>query len=602
MILGRPAVKCRVMIKLLPLLCLSALSCASRPPVLATPDPPPQVGQAAAPPKFVAVTDLKKSGIPKSPGLAALEQELQRAMRELKEQDPAPYFIAYEVHDRDGVNIEARNGALVGSTSNRFRVIDVDVRVGDHKFDSSHPMTARGPDFSRFGSTAVALPVEDDPAALRSVAWKITEQRYKTAAERYVQLKTRRNVDVGLEDKSDDFSKEKPVVLTESPASLTVDVPAWEARVRALSARFREAADIYQSGVSFNAGTENRWLVNSEGSLVQTARPAVRVSIMAGTRAEDGQDLHRFEAFDAASLAGLPPQAVMEAAVDRVIADLRALRAAPPAEPFSGPAILQGKAAAVFFHEIFGHRVEGHRQKDDNEGQTFAKKIGEPVMPSFISVFDDPRLARLGELDLNGFYLVDDEGVLATRASLVDGGVMKGFLMGRTPTRGFNQSNGHGRRQEGRTIVPRQANLVVQPSLSVPKAELRERLRAEARRQGKPYGLYFNQIDGGFTNTARGGPQAFKVLPVMVYRVFVDGRPDQLIRGADLVGTPLSVLSKIKAASDDYEVFNGYCGAESGSVPVAAISPSLLVEQLEIERKYKGQDKPPVLPAPGGAK
>ncbi|HXU82182.1 MAG TPA: metallopeptidase TldD-related protein [Polyangia bacterium] len=577
-----------------------ALGCAGKQAVPATTEAPPQIGQPAAAPRFVAVTDLKKSGAEKSPGLAALELELQRAMKELKEQDPPPYFIAYEVHDRSTTSIDARNGALVGSNSNRFRVMDVDVRVGSHKFDSGHPLTARAFDPS-FGSTAVPLPIDDDAAALRSVAWKTTEQRYKSAAERFVQLKTRRNVDVGLEDKSDDFSKEKPVVLTEPPATITVDVPAWENRVRALSARFRQAPDILQSGVSFNAGTHNRWLVNSEGSLVQAGRPAVRVSIFGTTRAEDGQDLHRYESFDATSVAGLPTEAKMAEAADRIITDLRALRAAPPAEPFSGPAILQGKAAAVFFHEIFGHRVEGHRQKDETEGQTFAKKIGQPIMPSFISVFDDPRLSRLGDLDLNGFYLVDDEGVVATRASLVDAGIMKGFLLGRTPTRGFNQSNGHGRRQEGRRIVPRQANLVVQPSLSVPRAELRDRLRAEAKRQGKAYGLYFNQIDGGFTTTARMGPQAFKVLPVMVYRIFVDGRPDQLIRGADLVGTPLSALSKILAASDDYEVFNGYCGAESGSVPVSGVSPSLLVEQLEIERKYKGQDKPPVLPAPGGA-
>jgi predicted Zn-dependent protease len=330
----------------------------------------------------------------------------------------------------------------------------------------------------------------------------------------------------------------------------------------------------------------------------------VRLTIFATTRADDGQDLHRFESFDAASAGGLASEAQMLATVDKVIADLRALRAAPSAEPFSGPAILQGKAAAVFFHEIFGHRVEGHRQKDEGEGQTFAKKVGEPIMPAFISVFDDPRLRQLGALDLNGFYLVDDEGVLAQRASLVDGGVLKTFLLGRTPTRGFVQSNGHGRRQEGRRIVPRQANLVVQPSLAVSRDELRARLIAEARRQGKAYGLLFDQIDGGFTSTGRGGLQAFKVLPVMVYRIFADGRPDQLIRGADLVGTPLASLSKILAASDDYEVFNGYCGAESGSVPVAAISPSLLIEQLEVERKDKGQAKPPVLPPPsaiGGA-
>jgi TldD protein len=581
---------------------MGGLACASKPTVLATPEPQAPSARPAPAPPFRSVTAPGKAAA-KSAGLAALEQELQRAMKELKEQDPPPYFIAYEMSERSNVSIEARNGALLGSNTNRFRVVDVDVRVGSHKFDSGHPMRSRGFDPSAFSSTAVALPLEDDPAALRAVTWKATEQRYKSAAERFVQLKTRQNVDVGPDDKSDDFSKEKPVVLLEAPVTVEVDVPAWENRVRALSARFRAAPDLMQSSVSFNAGTHQRWLVNSDGSLVQVSRPSVRLTVYASTRAEDGQDLHRSESFDSATLAGMASEERMMAAVDRVIADLRALRAAPPAEPFSGPAILQGKAAAVFFHEIFGHRVEGHRQKDDTEGQTFAKKIGEPIMPSFISVFDDPRLARLGDLDLNGFYLVDDEGVLGARASLVDGGVMRGFLLGRTPTRGFNQSNGHGRRQEGRRVVPRQANLVVQPSLAVSRDELRERLRAEAKRQNKPYGLFFNHLDGGFTTTGRGGPQAFKVLPVMVHKVFVDGRPDQLIRGADLVGTPLSALSKILAASDEYEAFNGYCGAESGSVPVSAVSPSLLVEQMEIERKAKGQDKPPVLPPPpvGGA-
>jgi len=173
-----------------------------------------------------------------------------------------------------------------------------------------------------------------------------------------------------------------------------------------------------------------------------------------------------------------------------------------------------------------------------------------------------------------------------------------GFLLSRSPTRGFRQSNGHGRRQEGRGVVSRQGNLVVEPKVSVPIAELRRRLREEAKRQGKLYGLLFRDISGGFTNTARGGPQAFKVLPILVYRVWVDGRPDELVRGADLVGTPLAALSRIIAASDDYQTFNGYCGAESGFVPVSATSPSLLVEQIEIERRDKGNDKPPVLPAP----
>ncbi|HVR62979.1 MAG TPA: metallopeptidase TldD-related protein, partial [Polyangia bacterium] len=180
----------------------------------------------------------------------------------------------------------------------------------------------------------------------------------------------------------------------------------------------------------------------------------------------------------------------------------------------------------------------------------------------------------------------------------VDGGVLRNFLLGRSPTRGFRQSNGHGRRQEGRQVVARQGNLVVQPAAVVSTDELRRRLRESARRQGKPYGLLFRDISGGFTNTARGGPQAFKVLPILVYRVWADGRPDQLVRGVDLVGTPLAALSRISAAADDFQTFNGYCGAESGFVPVSATSPSLLVEQIEVERRDKGNDKPPALPAP----
>ena len=275
-----------------------------------------------------------------------------------------------------------------------------------------------------------------------------------------------------------------------------------------------------------------------------------------------------------------------------------AYRRAPPAEPYIGPAILEGKAAGVFFHEIFGHRVEGHRQKNEEEGQTFAKKVGEPIMPAFISVYDDPTLARLGATDLNGFYRFDDEGVVAQRATLVASGVLRGFLLSRSPTRGFAVSNGHGRRQEGRAVVSRQGNLVVEPARTVSPEALRRLLRDEAAAQGKPYGLSFRDISGGFTNTARGGPQAFKVLPILVYRVWVDGRPDELVRGVDLVGTPLAALSRIIAASDDYQTFNGYCGAESGFVPVSATSPSLLVQQIEVERRDKGSDKPPVLPAP----
>jgi TldD protein len=558
-------------------------------------------GAAAHGPAATRVDPRADGNAPMPSGLAALRDELQRGMTELKAKgNPAPYYIAYEVHDRNEIVVSASYGAMVQSSARRSRILDTDVRVGDYRLDSTHAI--RSDDDFDFGSTmsghAAALPLSDDPAALRAVAWLETDRRYKEAAERLVKIKTQHTLKVAEEDPSDDFSHEKPVSYVGAAATIEVDVPTWERKIRDLSTRFRGQDHIYDSQVTLQVVSHTRWLLNSEGSVIQTGRNYVRVFLQADTRADDGMELERFESYDAASFNSLAGLAEMQRGADAMITDLKALRKAPLADPYIGPAILEGRAAGVFFHEIFGHRVEGHRQKSEDEGQTFAKKIGEPVMPTFVSVYDDPTLSRIGGVDLNGFYRYDDEAVTAQRATLVDQGVLTGFLLSRSPTRGFHESNGHGRRQEGRTVVSRQGNLVVQPSVVVPVEELRRRLREEAKRQGRQYGLLFRDISGGFTNTTRTGPQSFKVLPILVYRVWADGRPDELVRGVDLVGTPLSSLSRILASGDDYQTFNGYCGAESGFVPVSATSPSLLVQQIEIERRDKGSDKPPVLPAP----
>jgi predicted Zn-dependent protease len=278
--------------------------------------------------------------------------------------------------------------------------------------------------------------------------------------------------------------------------------------------------------------------------------------------------------------------------------DVAGLLKAPEAEPFVGPAIFSGRAAGVFFHEIFGHRIEGHRQKDESEGQTFTKSVGTKVLPDFLTVVFDPTRRQVGGIDLNGWYDYDDEGVKGQKITAVDKGVLKTFLMSRSPIKGFAQSNGHGRRQPGLEVVSRQSNLIVESANAVPEARLRQMLIDEVKRQNKPYGLFFRDITGGYTTTGRGGLQAFKVMPVIVYRVYADGRPDELVRGADIVGTPLSSFSKILATGNKAEVFNGYCGAESGSVPVSAVAPSILVSEIEIEKKAKSNDRPPILPPP----
>jgi predicted Zn-dependent protease len=534
-----------------------------------------------------------------SPLLTVLAEELARNVRELgkaKAPDAVPYFVSYEAADEHTVEVEGSFGSLVNSADDRARSLDVDVRVGTHKLDNTHRL--RGDyDVSRDFTRQAFLPIEDDSGAIRSVAWLTTHAEYQRALEDLVRVKANLQVKVAEEDASDDFTTERPSTYHEAPATLSVDRAAWEARVRRLSAPFAKHPELLDSHVRFEGAAETRYLTSSEGTSVQLARLHGRVEVSAGTIADDGMRLERVETVDVPDAAGLPNDETLLRLVERIIADLGALRRAPVIEPYAGPAILDGRAAAVFFHEIFGHRVEGHRQKDEEEGQTFAHQIGQPVMPEFLDVFDDPSIARLNGIPLNGYYPYDDEGVPASKALLVSRGRLREFLLSRSTPAGFHHSNGHGRREHGHRVVSRQGNLVVDPQTTTTKEALKQRLIDEIVRQGKPFGLRFHEITGGYTNTTRFGSQAFKVLPVMVYKIYPDGR-EELVRGVDLEGTPLASLTQIEAAANDFEVFDGVCGAESGWVPVSATSPSILLGQIEVTRQEKSHDRPPLLPSP----
>jgi predicted Zn-dependent protease len=320
--------------------------------------------------------------------------------------------------------------------------------------------------------------------------------------------------------------------------------------------------------------------------------------ISAQGKAADGMNLFASETFEADDPSRLPDEKTVLAAVEKVHRKLVALLKAPLVEPTTAPAILSGKAAGVFFHEIFGHRIEGHRQKDETEGQTFTKMVGQAILPEFLSVKMDPTLRRQAGVDLFGWYDFDDEGVEGRKVSVVKNGVLENFLLSRSPIQGFPASNGHGRKQPGAEVVSRQSNLVVESAKSFSPAELRQKLLEEVKKQNKPYGLYFEEVSSGFTITSRRGVQAFSVFPVMVYRVYPDGRPDELVRGADIVGTPLTSFSKIAATSTEVTVFNGYCGAESGQVPVSASSPALLVSEIEVSLRERSLERPPFLGPP----
>jgi TldD protein len=527
--------------------------------------------------------------------LDAMSQELNRNFSVMKEKaDPPPYFLSYEVTETEFRSVNGTLGTLSGATGGKNRTLDVSVRVGSPKLDNYRRVRN---DRGQFTSGAI-ISFEDSVNAIKRRLWLETDRAYRSAAERLIRIKTNTQVKVAAADDSDDFSSEPPATFQQPPARLHFNEAEWNERIRKLSARFGNYPSVLTSHVGVTAQTDTRYLVNTEGSRVQHGRGFSRVVISASAKASDGTDVSSFETFESVEPSGLPDDKVLLAAIDRIANDVNHLLKAPEAEPFVGPAIFSGRAAGVFFHEIFGHRVEGHRQKDDSEGQTFTKSVGAKVLPDFLSVVFDPTRRKVEGIDLNGWYDYDDEGVKGKAITAVDKGVLKEFLMSRAPVKGFEHSNGHGRRQPGLEVVSRQSNLIVESSNAVPDAKLREMLIAEVKKQNKPYGLYFRDITGGFTTTQRAGLQAFKVIPVIVYRVYADGRPDELVRGADIVGTPLASFSKILATSDKKEVFNGYCGAESGSVPVSAVAPAILVSEIEIEKKAKSNDRPPLLPEP----
>jgi predicted Zn-dependent protease len=340
-------------------------------------------------------------------------------------------------------------------------------------------------------------------------------------------------------------------------------------------------------------------MVNSEGTAIVSPSFSTRLIMEAQTRADDGMDLLRVETFQVPSASGLPSEADLLAKVEKMAQDLKDLRKAPIAEPYDGPALLSGRAAAVFFHEVLGHRLEGHRQRDEEEGQTFTKKIGQEVLPKFLSVTDDPTLREMNGLKLAGNYDYDDEGTPAQKVEVIKDGVLKNFLISRMPIKGFSQSNGHGRKQPGLMPTGRQGNLIVTSTQTTPEAQMRQKLIDEVKKQNKPFGLYFDDIQGGFTLTTRSLPQAFQVLPVIVYKIYADGRPDELVRGVDIVGTPLAALTRIITTSDQQHVFNGVCGAESGQVPVSAIAPAMLFSEMEVQKRQHSHERPPILPPPG---
>ena len=525
--------------------------------------------------------------------LNAMQQELERSMSVLAEQPDSPFYISYEITDNFQASVSTSFGEVTRSSESGGTFYDVDLRVGQPQMDNTHLANRRPFPRVTYGSLA-------SQDGIRNYLWLLTDRTFKDASEQLVNVRTRSETQIETDGPALDLAPSIKVSHAESERSIQFARTNWEDRLQRISNVFNGHPKLLSGNAQASVVKNVRFFVNSEGSRIQSGELMYTVVLSASTKADDGSNLNLSKLFHSRNPSGLPSNRELTRTADDLVTMLINLRNAPNVEPYTGPAILSGRAAGVLFHEILGHRLEGHRLKQTNDAQTFKDKINQRVLPETMSVVFDPALEKFGDTDLLGTYAFDNEGVAGQKVRVIEDGILKRFLLGRSTLadEGFRESNGHGRKSVGLSSVARQSNLLVEVEDPYTTAELEDQMIAILKERDLEYGLYFDDIVGGFTITQRSLPNSFTVRPVIVYKIYQDGSRE-LVRGVDLIGTPLAVFDSVIAAADDMAVFNGQCGAESGNVPVSAISPSILVGQIEVQRAAQSRAILPILPPPG---
>jgi TldD protein len=534
------------------------------------------------------------------PLLNMLTEEIDREMKELSKLEIPPYYIDYRVDDIHSAILQASFGSLVSDDETNTRGLTAVVRVGDYILDNTHNYKGN---YSMPEQTEVygaVLPLENKPEAIKQVLWRITDKAYKNAS---AMVSSFMNNDKLIRDKSElpDFSRETASVYFENPVDtrqLEIDKDQWIKRLKEYTNIFSDDSLIFHCEATYKSIFIRNYFVSTEGSSIVQNSGYSQIQIVVSIQHEKGTLLPVQKSYVAIDPSGLPAHELILRDLNDIYKKLKEMRNAALAEPYAGPAILSPEAAGVFFHEIFGHRIEGHRLQNYDDGQTFREKINDQVLPKGFNVYSDPGLKYWDGQYLIGEYDFDDQGIKGQRVTVIENGKLKNFLMSRRPMGEFHNSNGHGRAQAGFAPVSRQSNLIIENKDGVSMENLRKKLIQSCKKQDKEYGYLFKEVVGGLTFTDRYNPNVFNINPTEVYKVYVDGRPDELVVGVDLIGTPLTMFSNILAASREQKVFTGFCGAESGYIPVSTIAPAIFVDKIETQKTPEYESELPVLPGP----
>ncbi|SFS05608.1 Predicted Zn-dependent protease or its inactivated homolog [Granulicella pectinivorans] len=513
------------------------------------------------------------------PMLQAMKAELEREQAGLVLPGmQRPFFIEYRLDDIRTYEAIANYGALTREEEQHQRVVRVTVRIGSYDSDSS---SSRGD-----GSLQLA-PQDNDPAALRYALWTATDEAYKNALRAYStkQATLKRFEQQRTEQ---DFAPAKAVTAIEPLVPLEIDRAEWKKRLIEASGLFLEqpgAAHIDYSTANVRGIAVNRFLVNTEGTVLRHGYAGYTDAISVGTQAPDGMRLSRDNGSTAAKASELESAAAFKKRVLDDLKSLEELRNAPvvSSEDYHGPVLFSGDASADVMNRLFVPNIEADRPELGTTARTqgaYTSSYRSRVLPEILSVTDDPTEKTFAGQTLLGSYTTDDEGVPAEAVDVVIHGKLTNYLIGRTPVRDFASSNGHGRAAPGQAAHARSAVITFKPTQAVPAAEMHARLLAMAREQGRD--VYEVETLAG------------ELAPRLLYLVHAKDGSKELVRGAvfDELDNR-SLRSDIVAAGDD-----PFVAQTLGAVPQTTITPSLLFGDIGVKRATEEQQKLPYYPPP----
>jgi TldD protein len=515
------------------------------------------------------------------PLLRAMQLELDREKTLTLPGMQLPYFVEYRLDDINTYEAVANYGALTQEVSNHQRVVRVTVRIGDYAVDSSS---------TRGEGTIELAPTDDNPLALQYALWTATDAAYKNALRAFSAKQAALKQFQSAQDQPD-FAQVKPVVQVSPLVALDLDRDEWKRRIVEASGLFasdpdlRPFAEHVQYSIANIRGLAlNRYLVNTEGTMVREGYTGYNGAISVGGQAADGMRLSRDNGTVATTAKELESASAFR---KRAIDDLKSfeeLRNAPvvSAEDYHGPVLVSGDVAADIFTRLFVPNVEADRPEMGTTARTtgaYSSSYKSRILPEMINVTDDPLQTKFNGKALLGAYTIDDEGVPAQSVDIVVHGKLENFLIGREPIKDLVTSNGHGRAAPAQAPHSRTGVVLIKADQPVSKDELNKRLLTMAKEQNKD--VYAVETLGG------------ELIPRLLYRVKADGTR-QLVRGAvfDELDNR-SLRSSIVAVGNDPYVSNSL-----GVIPQTIIAPSMLFDDIGVKRATVEQQKLPYYPPP----